>query len=100
MTFIMVTSKYPLHKADEVIKVFLEKKLPEVPDYMKRISIWGVADFGPKNYSVYEVPNDKLHDAILALATRYNGFRKIKGFKYKIEPLATVEESLPTFKPV
>ena len=96
----MVTSKYPLHKADEVIKVFLENKLPEVADFVKRINIFGTADFGTKTYALYEGPNDRVYEALLSIGTRYNGFRVIEGFNYKMEPLATVEESLPTFKPV
>jgi len=51
--------------------------------------------FNTRSYALYEAPNDKLYDAMISISTRYDGYRNIEGFKYKIEPLATVQEVLP-----
>ena len=95
MAFIMVTSKVPPHNTDGVGKAFLEKKVPDVADFVKRVNIWIVADYETKMYALYEVPNDKMWEGYLSIATRYAGYRIIEGFKYKIEALATVQEALP-----
>ncbi len=95
MVFIMVTSTYPLHKADEVGQAFVWKKVPEVADFVKRINIWVVSEFDTKIYALYEVPNDKMYDGIKSLGTRYAGYRIVEGFKFKIETLLTIQESLP-----
>ena len=95
MTFVMVTGRFPLNKAVEIGKTFTSGKLTGVPDFVKRINIFIVADEEVKTYTLYEMPNDKLYDGIVALGTRYAGFREIENFKYKIEPLMTMKEALP-----
>jgi len=95
MAFIMVTSKVPPHNTDGVGKAFLEGKVPDVADFVKRVNIWVVADYETKMYALYEVPNDKMWEGYLSIATRYAGYRIVEGFTYKIEALATVQEALP-----
>jgi len=95
----MVTSKYPLHKADEVRQFFTEKKVPEVADFVKLINIFFPSDFNTRAYALFETPNDKLYDALMSLSTRYLGYRTIEGFEYKIEPLATPQDALPVMDP-
>ena len=95
MAFIMVTSRYPLHKASEIGQAFVEKTVPEVADFVKRINIWVVSDFDIKIYALYEAPNEKFFDALVSVSTRYAGYRSIEGFEFKVEPLLTVQESLP-----
>ncbi len=95
MTFVMVTAKYPPHQADKVGKAFTGTKIPETADFVKRINIFVVADFDVKIYTLYEMPDDKLHEGIKSIATRYMGYRDIVGFDYKIEPLLTAQEALP-----
>ena len=95
MTFIMVTSRYPLYKAEEIGKIFVENKLPKTADFVKRINIWVVSDFETKIYALYEVPNEKLHDGLISISTRYAGYRAIDGFGFKTETLLTVQEALP-----
>jgi len=95
MAFIMVTSKIPPHKTEEVGQAFLGKKAPDIADFVKRVNIWVVADYETKTYALYEVPNDKMWEGYLSIATRYAGYRMIEGYKYKIEPLATIQEALP-----
>lgn len=95
MTFVMVTAKYPLHKAEEMGKAFIGGKIPETADFVKRINIFVVADFNIKIYALYEMPDDKLYEGLKSIATRYSGYRNIEGFKWKMEPLMTAQEALP-----
>jgi hypothetical protein len=88
----MVTSKYPNHKVDEVTKLFTEKKVPELADFVKLINIFFPADFNTKAYALFEAPNDKLYDALMSISARYGGYRNIEGFKFKIEPVASIED--------
>ena len=95
MAFIMVTSRVPLHNAEGVGQAFVGKKVPEVADFVKRVNIWIVSDYDTKMYALYEVPNEKVHDAMISISTRYAGYRTIEGFKLKIELLLTAQEALP-----
>ena len=95
MTFVMVTGRFPLNKAVEIGKLFTARKLPEVADFVKRINIFIIADEEVKTYTLYEMPNDKLHDCIVWIGQRYAGFREIENFKYKIETLMTMKDALP-----
>lgn len=95
MTFVMVTGRFPLSKAVEIGKLFTTRKLPEVADFVKRINIFIIADEEVKTYTLYEMPNDKLHDGIVSIGHRYAGFREIENFKYKIETLMTMKDALP-----
>ena len=36
-----------------------------------------------------------MYDGIKSLGTRYAGYRIVEGFKFKIETLLTIQESLP-----
>lgn len=95
MVFILVTSRVPLQNAEGVGQAFLAKKIPEVADFVKRVNIWVVSDYETKMYALYEAPNEKLYDAIISISTRYAGYRTIEGFKFKVEPLITVQDALP-----
>jgi len=95
----MVTSSYPGHKADEIGQMFVGKKVPEVADFIKTINIWvssvGSSDREYKIYALYEAPNDKLYEAIKSIAARYAGYRTVEGFKYQMDSLLPVQETLP-----
>ena len=95
MTFVMVTAIYPLHQAEKLGKAFVGGKVPETADFVNRINIFVVADFDVKIYTLYEMPDDKLHEGLKSIGARYAGYRDIEGFKYKIETLMTVQEALP-----
>ena len=95
MAFVMVTVRYPLHQAEKTGKAFVGGKAPETPDFVKRINIFVVADFDIKVYTLYEMPNEQLYEGLKSIAARHAGYRDIKGFTYKIEPLMTAEEALP-----
>jgi len=95
MVFFMVTTTFPPDKATEVGKVFTSGKLPKVPDFLKRISIFIVTEGDIKTYAIYECEDEKTHDGYKAIAERYTGYYGIEGWKYKIEHLLTPNEALP-----
>ena len=95
MAFIMVTSTFPPHKSEEVGKIFTTNVLPKTADFVKRINIFVLADEKTKVYALYEIPNDKLFDGMVSIATRYAGYRAVEDFEYKIETLMTIREALP-----
>jgi len=93
----MVTATYPPHKFDDLLKVYLGKKT-DYPDFVKRIHHWGITDGDYKNYAVYEVPDEKLYDGMMAIAKRYSTYAKVEGYKYKIEPLMDSEKAIALLK--
>ncbi len=94
MVHILVTAKYPSHKGNELVELYLSGKAAKYPDFVKRIHGWVVMDYGAKNYAVYEVPDDKLYEGIKAIAKRYSTYTTVEGYKYKIEPLLEITEAI------
>jgi len=92
MTYFLATSFIPPHKATEVGKTF--PNLPKLPDFVKTLFIFVVPSRDIKSYSLYEVPDDKAHEGYLAITKRITGYFGIEGFKFTVEPLMTIKESL------
>ncbi len=95
MAFFMVTFTYPPDKAKEVGEAFVSGKAPELPDYVKRTQIFIVLDVELKTYAIYQVPDEKAHEGLVAITKRFTGYFDIEGSRFKIEPLLTVAEALP-----
>ena len=91
----MVTFTYPPAKAKEIGEAFVSGKAPELPDYVKRIKLYVVMDVELKNYVIYEVPDEKSHEGLVAITKRLTGYFDIEGSRFKIEPLLTIAEALP-----
>ncbi|MBY8981409.1 MAG: hypothetical protein KGD57_00540 [Candidatus Lokiarchaeota archaeon] len=94
MAFYMVTFTYPPNKAKEIGQTFLSKKNIKLPDYIKQVNVFVVMDNDVKSYIIYEVENDKTHNALIAIANRFTDYFDIEGSKFKIEPLLTTKEAL------
>ncbi len=92
MTYFLVTSTFPPHKAAEIGKAF--PNLPKLPDFVKQLFIFVASSGDIKSYSLYEVPDDKAHEGYVAIGKRITGYFGIEGFKYLVEPLLTVKEAL------
>jgi len=95
MAFYMVTFKYPAIKSKEVGEAFLSGKAPKLPEYVKQEKVFIVLDEEVKNYVIYEVEDEKSHEALKAIANRFTGYFSIEGSKFKIEHLLTTREALP-----
>lgn len=91
----MVTFTYPAHKSKDVGEAFLSGKAPKLPDFVKQEKVFVVLDKKVKNYVIYEVVNEKAHEALLAIANRFTGYFNIEKSEFKIEHLMTTREALP-----
>ena len=95
MCHYLVTFTYPPSKAKEVGEAFVSGKAPELPDYVTRTQIFIVLDVELKTYAMYEVPDEKAHEGLVAITKRFTGYFNIEGSRFKIEHLLTVSEALP-----
>ncbi|MBD3197324.1 MAG: hypothetical protein GF317_19875 [Candidatus Lokiarchaeota archaeon] len=95
MAFFMVTFTYPATSSKEVGETFLSGNTPKLPEFVKQEKVFVVLDKKVKNYVIYEVEDEKAHDALMAIATRFTGYFNIKDSQFKIEHLMTTREALP-----
>ncbi len=95
MAYYMVTFTYPPNKSKEVGEAFLSGKAPKLPGYINQEKVFVVLDEHVKNYVIYEVEDDKAHEALKAVANRFSGYFNIDGSRFKIEHLLTTREALP-----
>ena len=95
MTYFMVTASFPTEKSEDVGKKLTSGTLPKLPDFVKQLYILVGTAGEVKVYTLYEVPNDKMHESMIAISTRYAGYFGIDGFKYTLEPVLTAKEALP-----
>jgi len=91
----MVTAFFPTEKSEEVGKKLTSGTLPKLPDFVKQLYIFVATAGEIKTYTLYEVPDEKMHEGIIAISTRYAGYFGIDGFKYTVEPVLTAKEALP-----
>lgn len=94
MVHILVTARYPAHLAMEMVNVYLSGKQPKYPDFVKKIHQWAVMDNEVKTYAVYEMPDDKVYEGLLAIGKRFTAYTNIKGYKYKPEILIEEKDVL------
>lgn len=92
MAYFLGLVSFPPHKATEVGNTL--PKLPKLPDFVKQLYIFATTGGDIKAYSLYEAPDDKAHEAYVAIAKRYTGYFGIEGYKVTIEPLLTAKEAL------
>ena len=95
MAYFLLMLKTSPNEVTKSGEIFSSGKLPKLPDFVKRVNTFIAVDEKILSFSIYEVPNDKMWEGYLSIATRYAGYRIVEGFTYKIEALATVQEALP-----
>ena len=94
MVHILVTGRYPAHLAMEMVNIYLSGKQPKYPDFIKKIHNWVVMDNEVKTYAVYEMPNDKVYEGLLAIGKRHTAYTTMEGYKYKAEILIEEKDAL------
>jgi hypothetical protein len=96
MAKIMTIGKYPPHKFKDLMKVYMSSDKPAYPDFVKKIHNWAAQSRGGKYkaYAVYECPDDKLLDAVKAIAKRYHFYAQNEGYEYKLELLSEAEDAI------
>ena len=89
MNHIMTIGSYPPTKFKALYELFVSKDKPAYPDFLKKIHNWGSPMSGGdyRNIAVYECPEEKLYQGILALGKRYHYYAQIEGYTYEILPL-------------
>ena len=95
--FFMVTMTYPTKSSVQVGKVAVGTLAKAPPPHVERLGIYTAAGGdGFKAYSLYEVEGEHVEEGIRELTKRFVPFYSVEGWKYTLEPLMGVEESLAT----
>ncbi|MFX1339331.1 MAG: hypothetical protein ACFFDK_12035 [Promethearchaeota archaeon] len=97
MVYILITSLYPLGKAEEVAKAYLEvRKTPLDRNLAKRVVPLAVrmTKEGIKVIAVYEVKPGKAEEALADLSKRVLPFGEVEGYKLEVETLLSGSEAL------
>jgi hypothetical protein len=99
MAHMLVTGWYPPNKAQELLKVYMSKDKPAYPDFVKKIHHWTVVspEGHYKTYAVYEFPDDKIKETMIALDKRYTLYAKVEGYTYLPEFLMDAAEMIKVF---
>lgn len=94
---VMAIVTYPVKRAKEVGKIFVEKeKAAKRPDYVKRGEIY--TRYGDKGIivtSVSEIEKGHEEEGIKYLVEYYVDFYEVEGFEVQLPLVLTAEESLP-----
>jgi len=98
MPYIIVTASYPLTKATEVAKKYLEVRKKFPPDRSLGKEVVQVAvntnKKGIEVMSISEVKEGKLEDALKLAGDSMIPYFPIEGFKYKIRVWSTIIEAM------
>ncbi len=92
----MVTAKAAPTKMKEFFKVNADPKKPAYPAFVKKVHQWAaqVTDEHYKVYSVYQCPDEKLAEALVAITKRYHFYAQIDGYRFRIEVLMEGEDAM------
>lgn len=84
------------HKIKELAQLYMTKEKPSYPDFLKKIYNWGAPPYEGKyrSIAVYEFPDDKLYEAMVALTKRYNFYASIGDFTFEILPLMSEGDTM------
>jgi hypothetical protein len=96
----MVTSWYPPNKATEVAKKYVEVmlKIPQESFEKPLVQAACMSDRdGIVSVSINKITQGKYEEAFNLVVRRMVMFYEIEGFRFKLENLLTVEESMPLF---
>ena len=99
MVYIMITSYYPGHLAEEVGKKYIEvRKNSEIkPSHAKRLVPAGVFSTkdGFRITAIYDVKPGKFEETMKLLTKSMLIFSEIEGYSYTMETLLSGAEALP-----
>jgi len=99
MVLIMVTGWLPLDKVTEAAEKYMKvmQKFPPASFEKPLVQAASTATKdGIKVISISEIVRGKYEEAMELTLKREAQFYSIKGFRYEIDTLATLEEALPT----
>ena len=92
----MTVGRYPPNKLQELIKIYGSPGKPTYPDFLKKLEHWSaqITSKKFKTYAVYECPDDKIQEAMMALAKRYSFYAGVEGYTFKIELILDADEAI------
>ena len=84
------------HLTKELVALFTRKDKPAYPDFLKKTNNWwtGGNSREYRVFAIYECPDEKLREAIIALGTRYNFYAQVEGYTFEIIPLVNEVEAM------
>ncbi len=96
MVHIMTIGLYPPTALKKLTEIYFAKDKPAYPDFLKKIHNWGAPSTENKyrTLAVYECPEDKLYQAMLALTKRYNFYAQVEGYTYEVLPLIAEADAM------
>ena len=101
---LLIKAWCPPDKSNEVAQIIL-KTWGDLPRYMKAIGqtpyVTSTRD-GIKSYSLFEIPDEKLAEAIREYATYVAKYFSVVGYRYTMEVIIGMKDALTTIgqKPV
>ena len=99
MAKIMVTGYYDPGNIKSFLEVYASTDKPKYPDYVKNVMALVSGTGDNKSYAIYEVPNDKIYEALGHLNRRYTFYAsKMKGYTYIIEIVGPIEDAIASLK--
>jgi hypothetical protein len=95
--FLVSTVTYPPEKATEIVTRYINRVDTPVPPFLKRVNSLLAAggEEGCKILTIYEVDDGNVADGVRELVRHYLQYRDVEGFRYRVEPMLTVEEAIP-----
>jgi len=98
MPYLVITSLYPSHKADEVGKIYLEALSKYPPDENLGTQVVPSAikttHQGIKGIGISEVKKGKLEEAISYAMNFMAMFLNVEGFEFTMDHYLTIDEAL------
>ncbi len=96
MNHIMTIGTFPPHKTNALFEIYMSKDKPAYPDFIKKLHNWSTPSVKGKyrRITVYECPEEKLYQGMLALSKRYNFYGQIEGYTFEILPLISEADSI------
>ena len=84
------------HKIKEMAELYSSKNKPSYPNFLKKIHTWGAPPYKGKyrTISIYEFPDEKLYEAMMALSKRYNFYASEGNFTFEIIPLMSEGDAM------
>jgi hypothetical protein len=78
------------------MKFYTAPDKPSYPNFVKKTHNWAAQarENYYKSYAVYEFPDDKMKEAMLAIMKRYNFYAQMEGYAFEVELLSPVEEMI------
>lgn len=98
MVNLMSIVKYPPHIAEDLVKFYLSGKAPKYPEFVKRVSQWMASDYEYLTYNIYEIPEEKLYEAMKGITKRLSAFAsEFEGYKFKVQVLISGHEAIDLY---